>query len=158
MAEFDLGLTFHACDLVEKRNLENWAGGNKDSLPILQLLCDFAEERLSREAAKRDPIEAVRGLRELRDALAFLVKTNNPEFQRMYDDTRKGMDRLGRAARTSIVRKFLSTNSPEEVEECMAGLIELISEGYWPGWQEEFEAEVERHRMRRLSDAGSGKA
>jgi hypothetical protein len=139
----DLGLRFYVCDELERRNMANAAGGNKDSLPILQLLCDFAEEKLARELVRRDPVEATCALRDLRDALSFLVKTDNPEFQRLYDDARAGMERLARASRTKLVRDYLRA-PPEAAEELNRALVEFIQEGYWPEWQREYEAEVER--------------
>jgi hypothetical protein len=138
----DLGLRFYVCDELERRNMANMAGGRKDSLPVFKLLCDFVEERLSREAAKRDPVEAMCGFRELRDALAFLV-TANPEFQRLYNDICAGMERLARAGRTRLVRDYLRA-PPEKAEELNRMLVEFIQEGYWPEWQQEYEAEVKR--------------
>jgi hypothetical protein len=132
---------------------EEWFGWRGPELTIEQILEGLIEQmRLDMRgltSPNRDPRVKMQGLRTLRNVFRILVEDGHTRWEPTLRDLETRMEGFGKACRTHLVRKFLTTNSPAEVKELTAVLTELIEQGYWPEWEIEFEAEVQRHARER---------
>ena len=119
-----------------------------NSVPVLQLLIDFAAEKLDRAHISRDPIVIARTLRDLHDALKYLAGAH-PEFEKLYNESVAGMASLARVSRQRLVHDFLSTSTPpEDLHLISETLAEIIQRGGWENWENEFDQAVEAARLR----------
>ena len=119
-----------------------------NSVPVLQLLVDFAAEKLDSAYASRDPMVIAHTLCDLHDALKYLVGAH-PEFEKLYNESTAGMARLARASRQRLVHDFLSTSTPpEDLQTISETLAEIVQRGGWENWESEFDQAVEAARLR----------
>jgi hypothetical protein len=109
---------------------------------ILAGLYECCQSQL-RDDLCADPASVRMALGALRRAYEILIDEGYP-FEGLLSDLEAGLEKVARAARTIIVRRYLSKTSAEEVEEAGRVLMELIECGAWPNWQVELEAEVAR--------------
>jgi hypothetical protein len=112
--------------------------------------CIFNELRADlRGITHHNPVVVARGLSTLRSTLRTLVvRGHNDElYAPILADLEVKMNGLAIAARGALLKKFLSpASSPEEIEQALQGLVELIDGGYWPQWQRDFNAALDECR------------
>jgi hypothetical protein len=114
--------------------------GIEPGRPILSILNQFVAEKID-AVIHKDRMEAMRSARELKWVLRSLVYgVKHPEFKPDLERLEAIMNRIGRTALEQLVHDFLNATRPEKVEECRQLLVELIKEGYWPNWREEYQA------------------
>jgi hypothetical protein len=117
---------------------------------ILDCIFNQLREDL-RGITHHNPVVVARGLSTLRGTLRTLVDRglNDELYGPILSDLETKMNGLAVAARGRLLKTFLSpTSSPEEIEQALQGLTELISEGYWPNWQRDFNAALDECRTR----------
>jgi hypothetical protein len=113
------------------------------SMPILRVIHEFIDEKIAKALyQERDPLKAFRSMADLRVVLRDLIGVGY-SFQSMLAIVDEGLDRAAKMMRDHLVAKYLNPATPEEdAAEINAMLVEIISRGAWPNWQEEYEDAV----------------
>jgi hypothetical protein len=155
--DIDLRLRLGVLNTIEDRNRADYANGIRRTrgepppIKVLELLCAFAEERIQGAMRQGNTRQGVRALLELEIVLRDLVRYGHKEFEAMLRGFDAGWRRCLVAARTRLVRDYLSLETPaEELPAIQALIVEIIERGAWPTWREDYDAaidaEVERRR------------
>ena len=154
---FPINLRNDVCTSDEQTNLYNYArrrGRTTDvepGRPVLEILLEFTREKICRAAYhEHDFLKALKALNESRVVCEDLVRYGHPEFEAHVKAIKAGIARIGKAARTRLVREYLDPKTSEEnVQLIQEALVQIIERGAWPEWETEYAAAVEVRRMSR---------
>jgi hypothetical protein len=114
------------------------------SIKVLELLLDFAEEKIHKTMREGNSSLSLRACLELEDVLRSLILLGYREFEETMRQLDAAWARLLVATRIRLVRDYLDSSTPdEEAEQIHTMLCEIISRGAWPNWQEEYEEAVQ---------------
>jgi hypothetical protein len=155
---FPINLRLDVLNSVEQDNLAEYArrkrvAGVERGRPVLEILLKFTEQEIHRAAyLEHDYLKALKALNESRVVCEDLVRYGHPEFEEHVKAIKAGIARIGKAARTRLVRDYLNPKTKaEDVQVIQEALVELVERGAWPEWRVEFGSAVE---MRRRLDGG----
>jgi hypothetical protein len=108
------------------------------AMPTLRVINEFMDEKIGRALKERDPLRAFRAMADLHAVLSDLVKVGRNDFEpllRIADDTMAGAVKM---MRDHLVKRYLDPSLPEEMAaEINATLVEIVSRGAWPNWQQD---------------------
>jgi hypothetical protein len=126
--------------------------------PVMKIVTEFMDEKIARALyEEKDPFKAFEAMGELREVLSSLVKTGRPEFKTMLAIADDALVCAIKLIRDHLVKKYLDSATPEErAEEIKEMLIEIISRGAWPNWQEEYDDAVWARVMDQLARRDQG--
>jgi hypothetical protein len=96
-----------------------------------------------------NPTIVARGLGTLRGTYRILIGMDHHTdlYAPLLANLEAGLNSVAVAARGKLLKQFLSpASNPEQVEQALQGLVELIDGGYWPQWQKDFNAALEECR------------
>jgi hypothetical protein len=118
--------------------------------PILNLLVEFAEEKLCRAAVREDPRRAMDALCDLRSAVATLVGWGHKEFEPTLQQIDGELLFHAEACRHSLLMNYLDAKTPEKVAELHGMLLELAQTGYWPRLLQDMDDELWRRAFDKI--------
>jgi hypothetical protein len=111
--------------------------------PVLKLLNAFAEEKLSRAAAKEDPRRAMEALCDLRSAVETLVEWGHTEFKLTLEQIDGELLFLAETCKHQLLSAYLNPKTePERVAELHETIIDLAKTGYWPRLLEDMDNQL----------------
>jgi hypothetical protein len=120
-----------------------------DPVDVLDGIYHCIRTEMHGDLTGSNPLARATALCAMRRALENLVGSGYTEFLPLLSNLRIGLDRIVQAARRELVRSLLSPmTSDEEAGQIIQCLVELIEAGAWPNWKQEFNAAVERCRIR----------
>jgi hypothetical protein len=111
---------------------------------LIGTLTEFADLHITRALEEREHVHAVAGLVELRRIYAGLSMVY-PEFEANFKAMDAGLDRLVVACRTNLMKEYVRSRDPAEINELSDTLSKIISRGGWD-WEREFDAAVNNVR------------
>jgi hypothetical protein len=153
----DLRLATCVLNAVEQQNLADFANRRRKDrtadrgAAMFETIYPVLQE-MRPDLRSRDPRVWRPAFRSLLRAFRFLVESGYTLFEPFVQVIEVGMEKIHRAARDEVVRRFLSpASSDEDVEIAGRLLVELIESGGWPNWREEYEREVQKRCSTALS-------
>jgi hypothetical protein len=115
--------------------------GMEPGRPIGAIIIQFFDEKIT-GVRKKDPMDALRALRDLRRTLESLVHgIKHPELKptlKLIEDTQYN---IAKGWCQILVKRYRNLSTPpEELPELNALLVECIELGWWPTWQEDVDS------------------
>jgi hypothetical protein len=113
-------------------------------IKMLELLCDFAREKINKTMREGNSSLSLRAALELEDVLRSLILLGYREFEGTMRQFDAAWARLLVATRIRLVRDYLDPSTPnEEAEQIHTMLCLIIERGAWPNWKGEYEEAVQ---------------
>jgi hypothetical protein len=110
---------------------------------LMKAINEWAEYHCTHVMREGETLHALCGVVELRRIFSTLA----PVYPDLADSVAKldaGFDKLLVACRASLLKEYLRTRDVEEVKAISETLGAIIASGKWPGWQLDFDLEIER--------------
>src|SRR6516164_8153583 len=118
--DIELGLRLGVLNAVEQRNLADYSNGVRRTgaepapTKVLELLLEFAEQKIQKATQEGHTLQGARALLDLECVLRDLVRFGHKEFEAILRRFDAGWARVLVAARTRLVRDYLAAETPEE--------------------------------------------
>jgi hypothetical protein len=109
---------------------------------LLQTLLKFFEYHIAHVMKNRENLHATAAFVEQRRVLEAL-STVYPELGKQVEVIDAGLDRLLVTGRQQLLKAYLRSSNPEEIEELSDTLGRIIAAGKWPDWQIDFDLAIE---------------
>jgi hypothetical protein len=124
-----------------------WVGHHPCETPPMTFVMEFIEEKVKRVAQAGDKAKAHRALVEARWMCFNLNKWGYTEFEPYRVKIDEVLTRVRREILHQLAQEYL-TRGPKAAE-CERVMIEVIRDGHWPTWEEDYEEEIQRYAAER---------
>jgi hypothetical protein len=125
----------------------------------LELLVEFTEERLNREAVREDLSKAIAALADLRTAVETLVGWGHREFEPTLQRIDAELLFIAKTCRHQLMAEYLNPKTaPERVAELYKIILDLASTGYWDSVREDMDTQLWDRAMNTIEALRSERA